>query len=92
MAVRSLRRRGPARVDYDDDATVSSGLAQPGHEMGGGANRVVAPEDHQFAVKDVAIGLAPAFTERCLHRALGGGSADAALELACSQTIPQAGT
>src|SRR5262245_33017339 len=59
--------------------------------MRGGADGIVAPNDYQLALADVRIRLAPAFAERRFDATFGGRAADAALQLAGAEPVPEAG-
>ncbi len=82
---------GAAGVDDHELSALALSAAQVGHEMGRGADRVVAPEDDELAVHHVGIGLAVARAQRQLHRGFGGRAANAALQCADTEAVPEPG-
>src|SRR5579872_3661450 len=59
--------------------------------MWGVAEGVVAPDDGEAAVPHVGIGGAPALSQGGLDGVLRGSAADAALQLAGPEAVPEAG-
>ncbi len=90
VPVGPARGAGTARVNNNYLAAVALGVFKMGHKVGRGANRVVAPNNHQFAARHIAVRLAVARAQRFFHGVLGGRAANGTLQPAGPQAIPEA--
>ena len=75
-------RSRAARVDDDQVAAVSLCLAQKGHEVRRGGDRIVPPDDHQAAVRHLLVRRAVAYAQRGIDGEFRRGAADRSFQAA----------